>query len=157
MSLSDSINAIKEFFLDILGFLLPGLFFIYIILVITKIENANIFFYEESNTFLLIIGAYIIGYILYPLSNWSDYLLQYDNDKVSSSIQASTEFHLCLEVLKKIIPSFADHEIEDLKQEWKVRNLRSLVMSYIPEADKKIYTFKFRAELCRIIVDKTDE
>ncbi len=179
MKASDFISAIKEFFLDIIGFLLPGLFVLIVlsecILPSCQFGIKSIFSSPAWNTTVHLVLAYLIGYAIYPLSDITDKLLFFkikSNKKVfagikklclstpkekEDSLESSTEKIAVLNILKKLLvfPSTGstaemvvpESQIESLK----IHNLRSLVMSYCPEADMKIYTFMFRSELCRLI------
>lgn len=160
MNIGDIVNALKEFFLDILGYLIPGMFFIIIMSVVIG-DNYKFSVdslgsdYKNFFSYLLFFWAYIIGYVLYPLSEFTDKILfkvsllklQTMSD-IDNSIALSDQFELCKLALTEIIavknPNFVAKG-----SLFSPRDLRSVVMSYIPEADTKIYTFMFRSEICK--------
>ena len=164
MKISDLVDALKAFFFDVLGFLIPGFYCILILSFLVLPQYKFEFDYgglnKEWNSSILVIISYILGYCLYPLSDWSDkiifrfkFLKLKTQSQVESDIDSSTELAICkvalTELLLKndstpVIPAVA---LDNMS----ARNLRSIIMSYIPEVDTKIYTFMFRSELCRLI------
>jgi hypothetical protein len=179
MKASDFIGAIKEFFLDFLGFLLPGLIALIIlsecIIADCQFGTRTIFISSDWNTVILLIIAYIIGYAIYPLSDITDKILflKIDSEKkafgwikklqinspkeIEAKFDSSPEKAAVVNILEKLLvfPS-AEVDSEKVFNEQQIASinihtLRSILMSYCPEADMKIYTFMFRSELCRLI------
>lgn len=131
-------NSAKEFIWDIIGYLIPGAITIILIKMIFNIELNG-----DKNNFLFIIISYIIGHIIYGLNIYiyetvlkNSYIKETENE-----VKTREEFIISR---KKIITLIDKNEINE---QTSVRTIRSLVMSYIPESDSKIYTFTFRSEL----------
>lgn len=164
MNISDAIDAIKSFFLDIIGYFIPGFFAIvvldYCVRPDFKYDINNLGVGEEWNQFLIIFFSYIIGHVIYSASDFVDWIirkLKFLNlksvDSIESDIEKSHEVEIARVALRELMkrqdgsPAFDEVKFSSLK----ARNLRSIVMSYIPESDTKIYTFMFRSELCKNI------
>jgi len=176
MSASDIISALKEFLLDIIGYLIPGSFaFIIINLTIKdrlKLNTLDLQIPSEYQVITFILISYILGYSLYSLSSLIDPIVQYIKRKrlllfsyAKSKVQYGVNFIYITSRPRKTVLEPEEIRISKLMlntiiqqhasnfdaNSLKLNNLRSLIMSYIPEADTKIYTFRFRAELSRII------
>ncbi|MBK7633058.1 MAG: hypothetical protein IPJ13_01375 [Saprospiraceae bacterium] len=157
MKLESFISVLKEFFLEILGFLIPGYLFLLILFGYGTINydflpDLILFLKDRPEASLLM--AYVIGYVFYPVHKigdmFRDWLASkypnFDNiteSPISESIEESKELILVKNKLTKIIE-------EDFSNSG-YREIRNLAMSYIPEESPKIYTFMFRAELCKNI------
>lgn len=146
MNLSNAILILKDFFLEVLGFFLPG----FSLLFLLKISLTNFQLLDlpgeegnELNGFMIFFLAYVLGYIIYGLGLLIDKIFKCWSFKngVFDEIRNSSTFHQARISLKKIEP-----EIESIPEE--PRPLRNILMSYAPEADVKIYTFMFRSDLC---------
>lgn len=161
MKAGDIIDAIKVFFLDFLGYFLPGLYAIllltYIINPSVKFNIADIPFVKGSEHFLIFLFAYLSGYVIYSIG-FSDYIAAKikilkikTQTKIETEIRGQLEFEECKSVINRLwknqdgAPVLTSVQLANLN----VRNLRSIVMSYIPESDTKIYTFMFRSDLCK--------
>jgi hypothetical protein len=164
MKLSDAIDALKAFFLDILGYFIPG-FFALIVLGYTirpnlKYNSQLLGIDSSWNSFLIVFFSYVLGYVVYSLSDLTDktllkirFLKLPNSNKIENDIEKSHEIEITKTALKELFrkkdgsPAFDDAKLDSLNS----RHLRSIIMSYIPESDTKIYTFMFRSELCRSI------
>jgi hypothetical protein len=165
MKFSDALLVVKEFFLEFLGFLIPGIIGIFLPFFFLN-ENSQVkiitYFKEEYHLALILLFGYALGYVIYGASllrdRWGrlkakegtffhkiprfESFLTFQ-EKLFNNIKNSYEFRTSIELLKQKIdtPKFS---IPD-----EPRSVRNLVMSYIPESDTKIYTFTFRADLCK--------
>ncbi len=76
MDLSKFIEVIKDFFLDILGYLIPGIFFILVCNFCLLCEYQDIFVFSESSydVSIIIVFSYVVGHILYGAAIWRDEL-----------------------------------------------------------------------------------
>jgi hypothetical protein len=165
MKLSDVIDAIKSFFLDFLGYFLPG---IYAILLLSYVIGSQwqfdlkaIPFIKGNEDLVVLLFAYIIGYLVYSIPvPWTDYLTKVflakkvkTADAIIDEIGKSAEYTFTLNVLKELWVNKHKHAVLDdaSAAKFNVLSLRSIAMSYCPDSDTKIYTFMFRSELCRTI------
>lgn len=162
MKISDLIDALKAFFLDFLGYFLPG---VYALLVLTYIVEekwkltfmGNYPFLEEYYGIIFFTFAYILGYVVYSISlaDWiakRKFLKIKTSSQIEGEIRSGLEFEQCKKVISKLwvennASVLSANDLSNLN----TRNLRSIVMSYIPESDVKIYTFMFRSDLCKHI------
>jgi hypothetical protein len=153
MDAENIITAIKEFFLEILGFLIPGI--ILITLVLIQFNNFNFIKYQtfyKENYILLIFIAYSLGYVIYGVSLTRDeffkWLSKYTiikirtvQEKAIGEITTKNTFERALEIINK--KSNTQHKIEDFNE------ARNYAISGIPSSDTiKVYTNMFRADLC---------
>ena len=144
------VEAIKEFFFDIVGFLLPGLI---IIIAGEFIYNISIDS-ETLNPIIILAIAYVIGYLIFALtllkdewinsiSTWSflpNWLKPFSFQRALEELSQSDTYLLASEIIKNKTSEGSLNLIN-------YRSLRNIAMSASPEADKKIYTFMFRSEL----------
>jgi len=166
MKFEDAILTIKTFFLEVLGFLIPGFFFTcslslclsdnlqnYIIKLI-KVDYIN---------YIVLIISYVTGYFLYGvfelkramfsilgkpmiLSKLRVFTTQKVDHKLNNEIPKSTEFKISYNLLLKHL-GLSDAELPNTNY----RTIRNIMMSYFPGLDNKIYTFMFRADLSKNI------
>jgi hypothetical protein len=163
MKISDIIDAIKAFFLDFLGYFLPG---IYALLILTYIVTPSYHFNTTAIGFIssgyeyvaVLLFAYILGYAIYSLElselvSKVKFLGIKTSSQIEAEIKAGLEFDLCKKVLTEIWIDKNGASILSASSlnNMNTRNLRSIVMSYIPDSDIKIYTFMFRSDLCKHI------
>jgi hypothetical protein len=157
MKLESFISVLKEFFLEILGFLIPGYLFLLIFICYGTINynflpDLILFFNDKPEVTLLL--AYIMGYVIYPCHKIGDRFRDWLSSKynkfanvtefpISKSIDESKE----LIIAKNKLTSIINEDFSNCTY----REIRNLAMSYIPEESSKIYTFMFRAELCKNI------
>ena len=149
-------EALKEFIWDVIGYFLPGM---YVIILLSVIVNPEYFIKtpllsekDEGINFITVILAYILGYVIYGISEAKENILGKKSytDKIEDSISKTKNYQLASELLqKKIDPSAVSVKVSDLK----MKEVRNIAMSYAPESDKKVYTFMFRCELSRHIAN----
>lgn len=145
MSLGDALKNLNEFFLEFLGFFLPGFTFIFLfgLFIESKVLSSILTFIKatEINTsFLFVFLSYIIGYVIYGI-NLSTNKICNHRATIEEKIQESEEY----KISKKVIDSKFTTENMDLK----VNGYRSIAMSVIGKENvQTIYTFMFRADLC---------
>lgn len=76
MKASDVIQAIKEFFLEFVGYFLPGLVSFFLVYIFLKSSYRDIFNLvienEEYRNFGLVTSWYILGYVVYGISIMKD-------------------------------------------------------------------------------------
>lgn len=130
-------GSIKEFIWDIVGYIIPGACALILLQVVFSINLPS-----DKGHFLFIISSYIIGHIIYGMN-----VFYYESRKGTSyrdtnelAVKERQEYAISLQKLNKKLD-------ENFDTESNIRVIRSLIMSYIPESDTKIYTFTFRAEL----------
>ena len=173
MKTSELINAIKEFFLDFLGYFAPGFFLIVLVSFFLKddyfIDTPSFITPEISNVVFVFI-AYIIGYFIYSASasfikrylffinglsrfKWLQKIKIDSKSDISRKLEADPNVELCHEKLSLIWKKekLSEDKVHKLLDNVKAVHLRNIVMSYIPESDTKIYTFMFRSVLSRHI------
>ena len=173
MKVSDLINAIKEFFLDFLGYFAPGFFLIILLSFFVKEEYFIVtpsFITSEVSNVVFVFLAYIIGYFIYSTS--ASFINRYlfilnglsrvkglkrlrieSKEDISLKLEDDSNVELCHEKLALIWKreKISEDKIQKLLNKIKAVHLRNIVMSYIPESDTKIYTFMFRSILSRHI------
>jgi len=166
MKISDAILAIKEFFLEVLGFLLPGFTLLILIYLFLKPEyqmTINSFLEKESSSWIIIVVSYLSGYFLYGIGAIKETdepkrlinLLKFVrfihpgqlDQEIEKEFKKKLTYHECKKIIKQIF-GFSEERIENMR----MKEMRSIAMSYIPEADKKIYNFMFRADLSEKVV-----
>lgn len=158
MDLSKTIDEIGKYFNEILGYLLPGLAFVFLIYFFidpNQIVNVNID--TNLSSWFILFNSYITGYIVYGFSMLRNRILKIkrvenlsvkkgfsflkDSAKVTiKQICESQEFNITKTKLGELIP-----EIDTTKLDF--YSVRNFAMAYVPEVDQKIYTFMFRADL----------
>ncbi|WP_367390120.1 hypothetical protein [Lewinella sp. LCG006] len=175
MKFSEALLIVKEFFLEVLGFLIPGLIFVFILSVTLNDKILNEVSVKIDGSYqapLLILIAYVLGYIIYgasefrdsifsgkiyygwcvlkwykkhqPDKDWSLQSFEAFQDNLYKKIKEGEAWKLSNQLLRVHLKNF-DYQINE-----RVRDVRNLLMSYISESDNtKIYTFTFRADLCR--------
>lgn len=156
MKPSELIEAIKEFFLDIIGYLVPGMVALSFILLCVPDFSFNIILNNVNvePAIIYLIVSYCLGYVVYGLALIRDKLMDKIKwietpKKISSKIKVSLQYKMAVETLKSLWSqsSFISKDMEDIEK-FDMRETRGAVMAYIPEMDTKIYTFMFRSELC---------
>lgn len=158
METSKIVEEFAKYLNELLGYLLPGLTLFF--LAYSFIDVNQIIFISDYNTldvWTVLFFSYISGYIIYGASIIRDKIFNIFykiinklirikkivvlEEKISNKIEETTEFKLAKESILKLLPNIKEENI-------KLKNTRSIAMSYCPEADQKIYTFMFRSELC---------
>lgn len=165
MKIDDAIAAIKEFFLEVLGFLLPGFTLLLLNYLFLRDEFRIIvdsFLVKEHSSTLIMVISYILGYVLFGIcdawrSSKSDgkptwvfkalrffRLIEINSfiEEVQESIKKSPDYKIALEIIHEKIGI----EMETLNT-MRINSIRNIAMSYVPEVDRKIYNFMFRSEL----------
>ncbi len=195
MNLATIIAAIREFFLEFLGYLLPGAAFLLLIYFFLSEETINTIFIPEetaANTmryrllyenylYIFLTMAYLSGYMLYgigklktSLSTICNFIIKsfqrllfgkkalspfwkrvfrnlyiLENKRLEQSIIKSEEFDMSCQILRKLLHIPPEEAFPKSLNKFAV--VRNLALSYVPEADLKIATFTFRAELAEHI------
>lgn len=172
MDFSKTFEEVGKFFNEILGYLLPGFIFNLMIYLTIDPEYFPLLKNEYLlNVWVVILLSYIMGYFVYGITLGRDIILKkiYSNKVFTTLLEIYFKalhlvglgkgYHLPRTVLENtvnfasnskefiITKSFLNQQIANNVEEWNFNSVRSLVMSYIPEADQKIYTFMFRSEL----------
>jgi hypothetical protein len=130
-------GSIKEFIWDIVGYIIPGACALILLQVVFNINLPS-----DKEHFLFIISSYVIGHIIYGINVYYYEKRKGTNyrDENELAVKERREYQISLRKLNEKLN-------ENFDQESNIRTIRSLIMSYIPESDTKIYTFTFRAEL----------
>lgn len=152
VSIRDFFDSFKEFVWDIIGFLLPGSYLV--ILVSFCVEEKYHRYFSASYlsgdfvAFPGLIISYVLGYIVYGFGLTIDKLLGQRSytKRIESRIEKRSDFNSSIEIIKKLK---AKKGMVSDSQVISVRIARSLVMSFIPDQDQKIYTFMSRSELSK--------
>lgn len=139
----DIISSIKEFFFDIVGYLIPG----FIILTLINLVY-GIYLPFEIDSLVALILSYILGYIVYSISlfkaifikNWPKIFLATSREEIEKKLLSLDTVVLAKEYINSKVNK-NEKKLENF------RSLRNVAMSKSPDSDKKIYTFMFRAEL----------
>ncbi len=139
----DLVASLKEFFFDIIGFLIPGI----IVLSITKYV-IDIPMKLNLELFETLILAYVIGYVIFSFSLLKDKLFDKFPEcwginsvkKILSTLSNRDNFQLASELINNKIKE-GDKKLVSYK------SFRNYAMSVTPESDQKVFTFMFRAEL----------
>lgn len=139
----DIVASLKEFFFDIIGFFVPG--FIAII-IIEKVFGISTGFLSE--VYIMIIMSYVMGYIIHSFTLLKDSWF----NKLSKIIPISSVRTVLDDLSKrdnfKLVSKIIEKEtMEDDQKLSDYRSFRNYAMSAVPEADKKVYIFMFRAEV----------
>ncbi len=144
-------DSFKEFIWDIIGYLIPGLYLVILVSFFTN-ESYNIgipAFFQGNEIVILIVISYVLGYIIYGLGDLKEKIR--GNNSYSKRILSPISSTIVFKESKRLM-SEKDPKQESFNKDLEtidVRGLRNIVMSYVPEADQKIYTFTFRSELSR--------
>lgn len=171
MDVSKTIEEFSRFFNEILGYFLPG--FVFNLMIYFTVDKEYIPLLKEEfllNPWVIVLLSYIMGYCVYGIALVRDEILKriYSWKLIANTIvfikkrfnkEASSKELLPNILVETIIKSnskskeytsviqvLEKKEFVDIK-DWHFKNIRNLIMSYIPEADQKIYTFMFRSEL----------
>ncbi len=115
---------------------------------------AEIVYIKGNENLVILFFAYIFGYVIYSL-DFVEALTKFafrakTTGQILDDIKSSDEYIASMSVLKELWIDNQKKPIIDLSK-LHVLSLRSIVMSYSPESDTKIYTFMFRSELCRTV------
>lgn len=149
-SVKSFFDSFKEFVWDIVGYVLPGS---YLLVLLSICVNEHLFIKikiilktEDFNLYIFLLGSYLLGYIVYGLSILKEKKLGNKSymKKIENSIYNRKSINWAREILLK---KFTYVNIDEDLSSASLRDLRSLVMSFIPEADQKIYTFTFRSDI----------
>ncbi|WP_294278054.1 hypothetical protein [uncultured Chryseobacterium sp.] len=143
-------DSFKEFVWDIIGYLLPGS---YLLIVLSIIIKKDYFVYPTIGTnsddfypFIFIVVSYILGYAIYGLGVMKENILgEYSYiKKIEEKVKNRRTFSLSKELLSKYLSA---KDVSDDLSSTNLREMRSIVMGFMPEQDQKVYTFTFRADL----------
>lgn len=148
-NLKSFFESFKEFIWDIIGYLLPGS---YLLILLSVCINQNYFMAAPNNIFtdfypyIFIVISYLLGHATYGLGLLKEELLG-DNSylkKIEIEIKNRKAFVLSKDILSKtLISKGRDGDLSNAT----VREVRNIIMSFIPEYDQKIYGFMFRSEV----------
>lgn len=150
----DGINgffeSFKEFIWDIIGYLLPGSFVLILLSVcVNKEFFLSLSIGSSSNKiydFIFIVISYLIGHAVFGLGSLKEKILgKYSYTKqIEALILKRQAFDYSKELLTQYL---ASKNLTTKLSTASLRDVRNLVMSFIPESDQKIYTFLFRSDL----------
>ena len=153
------IESLKEFVWDILGYLIPGAFFLITMNLCIKpdlcIPKNFLIDWELFENTLVIISCYILGYIVYSLTelknnfqdsiiklipNKENFIIKYVKTKHSQNWESNFINSELFKASKlKLIKEYPNIE------KMKITEIRNILISKNPEQTKILYTFKFRA------------
>ena len=167
MNFADALKTVKEFFLEFLGFFLPGFIFLLIVgitltpeFVNEKMSNTLVANFDR--TYLLIFVSYIIGYMVYGMDLVREHINKYASESfpkigqwfkrffnivsrrdIENQIEASPEYKITKELVNSTLSKDPDN--------WDLRfnGYRNFAMSDISQSEVNvIHTFMFRYDLC---------
>jgi hypothetical protein len=151
-------ESLKEFIWDVIGYFIPGM---YVIILLSVIVEPKYFIHTElidkkdpAINFVLVIIAYILGYLIYGLGEWKEKSQGKNSfmEKIQANMPNSNTYKLASELLQnKISTTNATMQVSSMS----AKDVRNLAMSYAPDADKKVYTFMFRSDLARHIANSS--
>jgi hypothetical protein len=143
-------DSFKELLWDIIGYLIPGS---YLLILLSVCINERLFLSSKINipeselsTFAFVIVAYLLGHVVYGFSFFKEKRrgVKSYTKKIEESIMNKKSIVWSKQILKS---KFEKLNISEDFSQTSVRDLRNIVMSFIPESDQKIYTFTFRADI----------
>lgn len=164
MDLSKALEGIEKLFLEILGYLLPGLALVFLASsLIDKAAGTFSVDLSQIGSWELIAAGYVLGYIVYGLAlvkdefvksivlkfvNWVRKKMRKGEIKskrslIEDNIEGSPEVEIVRSALKELLKA-----VKKSTNDMNLHQLRNLAMSYVPQSDRKVYTFMFRADLC---------
>lgn len=147
---SKIIEDLSKYLNEVLGYLLPGFTFSLLAMIfIDPKQFPNISLSFKDDVILLLLVSYVLGYLVYGMGLWRDSLLKFIMGKTKKNYQilvesiidklkVKSEFIAAANLIERNIPNFDKSDFN---------SVRNQCMSHVPEADQKIYTFMFRAEL----------
>ncbi len=165
MKTNDFVSALKEFFLDFLGYFSPGFITMLLLTIImsneSKIQIPSIL-NGDNGPIIFVFISYVLGYVIFSVSEiFINYFIRFCNfflsvkinnrEAIKDSIRKDESIDLVKNKLKVIwkTEGLLDIEIDNYLEKLDGFKLRNLSMSFTPESDAKIYTFTFRSDLSR--------
>lgn len=144
--------------MDFCVFFLPGIYTIFLLSVLIKgkYHFYRIGLLQPNEIFISVIMIYILGYFLYSLSNFTDFIkpwilkILFTKNSSRQEIEKDIKKEDSYRTVQKILLKLFNKKNNSVKFD-KFSEVRNLAMSYSTESDNKIYTFMFRSEICRII------
>lgn len=149
-SIRSFFDSFKEFIWDIIGYLLPGS---YLLILLSICIDEKFFLIPTIGTkdydfypFIFIVISYLLGYVAYGVGCFKEKILGKRSyvKSIEEKISKRQAFEYSKELLSKGLKA---KKITDKLNDATVRDVRNLVMGFIPESDHKIYTFTFRSDL----------
>ncbi|GGX19290.1 hypothetical protein [Aquimarina muelleri] len=160
--MGDVIKNIKEFIWDVIGYLIPGFLLIIVfnlcLLPSIGIEDNFLIEWEKFSDYLIVIISYILGYVVYSLSDFKalkqdrlldflvkklpkfeSYFSKHKNNHWEKTFKESATFKNAVLFLKE--KGYKDTD------KMKINEIRNILMSRNPSMDQKVYTFMFRASV----------
>jgi len=159
MTLEGFLNAAKEFFFDLLGYLIPG-FLMLVLFVFSFTYDNSIHIWEKfgklfDSSILGLVIAYVLGYMIYGLAIMRDrFFDEIKKWKLLSWFPYKTEKDVLLDISKR---SGVQKAIEILNKQLtiidpannlKLNEYRSIAMSQF-EDNQMIYLFRMRSDLAK--------
>ncbi|KAB1065609.1 hypothetical protein [Salibacter halophilus] len=142
------IGSLKQFFWDIIGYLLPGFIFLIGLMFFLAdsyfVPPLSIGSNKDLLPFIVIAMSYILGYFIYSVSLLKDRVLFKVKSKwhISRSYESFKKNSVYLKSLDKV-----EEEYGVKKNDLDLRGYRSLIMSAHPKIDHLTYTFMFRSDI----------
>ena len=141
--MENMIQALKEFFFDIIGFLVPGA-----VMILLCINMLNLNIDVNSNIYIFILLAYVMGYLVFSVSLYKDDLFDRSpvwmkitsSKKIINDLKKMDTYNIASEMIK-IRTTEGNLNLSNYK------SFRNIAISALPDSNKIIYTFMFRAEL----------
>lgn len=141
-------ESFKEFAWDIIGYLLPGSFLLILLMICV---NQNYILvpgsrFEDFYLYIFIVVSYLLGHVIYGLG-WIKEDLR-GKGSYTKKIELDIKNRKAFEWSKNLVAKALEEKgVKDDLDKASVREIRNVVMSFIPEHDQKIYTFMFRSEV----------
>ncbi|WP_367330720.1 hypothetical protein [Sphingobacterium multivorum] len=159
--MGEIISSLKEFVWDIIGYLIPGFLLIitlnFFLMPDIGVENSFILDWEILNpTYIIIVLAYVLGFVVYGLTMFKIYVQDRIIDKFQNKgiYKYLEKYHSKFwEKNFEISPTFKAAKDKLLAEHisnasnMKINEVRNIFMSRSPEMDQKVYTFMFRSSV----------
>ena len=153
MDVKNLFDSFKDFFWDLIGYFLPGL---YLIILLSYCILPERFYFSEilkshPDLYVLVLVSlsYILGYLVYGIGLIKDKISgkRSSTRKIQERTKLKIEFLLSKELFKKYL---SDNKLStSISEDIKTRDLRNLIMPFVSKVDNKTYTFMFRSDMCK--------
>lgn len=150
-NITNFFDSIKEFFWDIVGYFIPGCY----VLILLSVCINQTYFLEHSIDVkgmngtigvVFFVTAYVVGYVVLGISLLKEEMFKENSYKtrIENKLRAGAQFELAKHNIQERLGRKGQDTIVNSTT---FRDIRNLVMSFIPDQDQKIYTFTFRYEI----------
>lgn len=158
--MGDVIQSLKEFIWEIIGFLIPGFLFLlilnFVLLQEISVDNKFLFSWNIfNNTYIIIVLAYALGFVIYCISDFKVCLQDYIIEKLYS-IRLNDNFFTKMHSKYWEIEFENSATLKSAKErlerdnithvsDMEINELRNIFISRNPDMERTVYTFMFRS------------